>query len=355
MLGLALSLAGYPYLATDYYVFVVNLAILASFAAIGKNLLTGNAGLVSVGNAAFLAIGAWTSVLVAGTLGFVASVLASALTCAAAGLVIGIPSLRLRNFYMALTTLALHFIVATAFFQYQVRSGNPTGFNLPVAAIGSIQFGDVRSWYTLLSVVLVGTLVLTRWLLNSRVGRAWLAIREHDVAAAVVGINVTYYKLLAFAVSSFYVGMAGALAAYNLRYVTAEAYSLDLAISYVAMIIIGGLGSLTGSVVGAFVVTLLPLVIQNIGGILIPSSNIGSFFTRNQHYIQSMVYGAIVLWFLYFEPRGVAGIFRRVVIRRLVGRRAGMAKFSFGNAASTLPGEDPALPDAHVIEGFRGR
>ena len=320
-------LVGFPFFASDYYVDIVGLAFVASIIAVATNLLTGQAGLYSIGNAAFLAIAAWVTVIFSNRLGFVGSTVVATLVCAAIGLLIGIPSLRLRNFYMVLTTLALQFIVSTAFTQYEIVINQPTGFFLPIATVGPLAIGDVRSWYVLLAVVLVIVLAASWALISSRVGRAWLAIREHDVAAAVIGVNVTYYKLLAFAVSSGMIGFAGALFAYLTRYISPEAYTLDLAISYVAMIIIGGLGSLYGSVIGAFIVTLLPLLVNDVGGLLPQTSSASGFISQNQFYIQTAIYGAIVLVFLYRQPRGIAGIVKQISIRGRTGRRAGMANF----------------------------
>jgi len=339
----ALALVVFPLTTNQYYMHVVAAALVASIIAIPTNLLTGQAGLFSIGNAAFMAIGAWVVVVLANSVGFVASVLLAATVCGAVGVIIGIPSLRLRNFYMVLTTLALQFIVATAFLQYEIATKNPGGFYLPVASIGPVQLTDVNAWYVALAVVLVAVYAATWALFKSRAGRAWLAIREHDVAAAAIGVNITYYKLLAFGVSSFMIGLGGALDAYFVRFVSADTYTLDLAIGYVAMIIIGGLGSLPGSVIGAFVYTLLPVVVENIGGSLPQTGGAGSFIVQNEFYIESAIYGALVLVFLYKQPRGIAGLAKQLTVRRMVGRRAGMLSFDVKALAAKEP--TPAKPE----------
>lgn len=302
-------------LTSDYYVFVVNLALLAAVGAVALNLLTGYAGQVSIGNAAFLAIGGWTCIL-ANPVGFMPSVLMGGIVCAAVGFLVGIPSLRLRGLYLAMTTLALHFIIQFAFNQYQTAEKAYAGFPMPVASIGPLRLDTDKSWYVLLIVVLVITLLVSSSLLTTKPGRAWIAIREHDVAAALVGVNVTRYKLLSFTVSSFFIGLAGGLAAYYTRVVSADQYSLELAVSYVAMVIIGGLGSLFGAVIGAFIVSLLPLAVSNLGHSVFADLAIGDFVTRNLANLEMMIYGVLVLAFLYFEPGGIAGLFRRVVLRR---------------------------------------
>jgi branched-chain amino acid transport system permease protein len=155
-------------------------------------------------------------------------------------------------------------------------------------------------------------------LVTGKPGRAWVAIREHDVAAALVGVDVTRYKLLAFITSSFLIGIAGALSAYYTRTVSYETYTLDLAIAYVAMVIIGGLASVWGSVVGAFIVTLLPLMISTLWQTYGPTTGVGEFLLRNLPYLEAMAYGFLVLAFLYFEPRGIAGLTRRLIRSRVV-------------------------------------
>lgn len=340
---IGLAVAVFPLISDQYYLNVVATALVASIIAIPTNLLTGQAGLFSIGNAAFMAIGAWVVVVLANSVGFVASVLLAASVCGVVGVIIGIPSLRLRNFYMVLTTLALQFIVAAAFLQYEIATKNPGGFYLPVASIGPVQLAGVHAWYVALVVVLVAIYAATWALFSSRVGRAWLAIREHDVAAAAIGVNITYYKLLAFAVSSFMIGLGGALDAYFVRFVSADTYTLDLAIGYVAMIIIGGLGSLPGSVIGAFVFTLLPVIVENIGGSLPQTGGAGSFIVQNEFYIESAIYGALVLVFLYRYPRGIAGLAKQLTVRRLVGRRAGMLSFDVRALAAKEPA--PAKPE----------
>lgn len=316
---IALALAGaaaFGVVEDDYAVFVVNLAMLAAVSAVALNLLTGFAGQVSIGSAAFLALGALTTVLMDSHVGFLASVLAGGMVAALVGFLVGLPSLRLRGLYLSLTTLALQFIVQFGFNQYQIFRQAPVGFRLPVAAIGPVELRSDKEWYTLILIVVAIVLLVSTFLLSGKPGRAWIALREHDVAAAIVGVDVTRYKLLAFTVSSFYIGIAGALGAYYTRTVSSDPYTLELAISFVAMIIIGGLGSLWGSVVGAFIVSLLPLVVSNVGQTMIAESPLADFVIRNLPFLESMAYGLVVLAFLYFEPRGIAGLLRRLALRR---------------------------------------
>jgi branched-chain amino acid transport system permease protein len=303
---------------SDYAIFVVNIGLLAAVSAIALNLLTGYAGQVSIGNAAFLALGAWTAVVAGSHLGFLPTVLLAGFVAAVAGFVVGVPSLRLRGLYLSLTTLALQFVVTFAMNKYQEHEKAPAGFRLPITSIAGIELVSDRSWYALLLVILALTILVSWWLVTGKPGRAWVAIREHDVAAALVGVDVTRYKLLAFITSSFLIGIAGALSAYYTRTVSYETYTLDLAIAYVAMVIIGGLASVWGSVVGAFIVTLLPLMISTLWQSYGPTTGVGEFLLRNLPYLEAMAYGFLVLAFLYFEPRGIAGLTRRLIRSRIV-------------------------------------
>ena len=313
--------------ASSYDIYVANLAILAAVAALGLNLLTGYTGQVSVGNAAFLAIGAYTAVAVMARAGFILGVAAAALATAAAGFVVGFPSLRLRGLYLVLSTLALQFIVAFAFEKYQTQSGAIAGYTLGATALGPMHLDSDRAWYVLLVVVLAMATYVAWSLVRSKPGRAWIAIREHDVEAAVIGVDVTRYKLLAFVISSGFVGVAGALAAAYTKHVSYEAYTLDLAVAYVAMIIIGGLASIVGSIIGAAIVTVLPFLITNAANSWFAGAAAGSFVQRNLPFINASTYALLVLVFLMFEPRGLVGLPARVVsaARRARGASPGSA------------------------------
>src|SRR5262245_37892295 len=190
---------------SDYAVYIVNIGLLAAVGAIALNLLTGYAGQVSIGNAAFLGLGAWTAVIAGSHAGFLAAAALGGLVAAAAGFAVGIPSLRLRGLYLSLTTLALQFVVSFGMNKYQQYMKAPAGFRLPAASLGGWTLGSDHAWYVLLLAFLGLTVLVSWWLVNGKPGRAWVAIREHDVAAALVGVDVTRYKLLAFITSSAFI------------------------------------------------------------------------------------------------------------------------------------------------------
>lgn len=311
-------------LAPDYYLSIGDLALIAAVGAIGLNLLTGYAGQLSVGNAALLAIGAFTAVGVGSHAGLLVAVLAGGMSGAVVGILVGFPSLRLRGLYLVLSTLALQFVVAFAFEQYQTSTNAVAGYELPTGNVGPLLLGSDRAWWWLLLVVCALAVLVASSLGRGRPGRAWRALKGQEVAAAVMGINVTAQKLVAFAVSSFFVGAAGALGAFYARHVSYETFTLDLAVSYVAMIIIGGLGSVSGSVAGAVVVTALPFAISRAGGAWF-SGTTGQLIQQNLSAVEGGVYGLIVIAFLLFEPRGLAALAQRAraaLASRLPGSKA---------------------------------
>lgn len=304
-------------LLPDYYLSRFNFLWIAIISAAGLNLLTGLAGQVSLGQAAFMAIGAYTGALVHGYLGgdMIVSLVLGALVAAAVGLLIGIPSLRLRGFYLALTTLALHFAAIFMGNKLQLTAGGSatTGFGIDRAMIGPLRLAGDYSWFIALTIFGLLTLVGFHNLARSKVGRAWTAIRDRDIAASIIGVDVTRYKLLAFVVSSAIAGAAGVLQAYYLGNVAVESYGLELAISYVAIIIVGGMGTVAGTVLGAIVILQLPFFIQWLTAITVGSDASSNFFIFD---LQAGAFGVVIIAFLMFEPDGVVGMFKRLFRKR---------------------------------------
>jgi branched-chain amino acid transport system permease protein len=304
--GLICALLAWVYAdSSSSLIYEVNLTLLAAIGALGLNILTGFAGQASIGNAAFLAIGAYTVVLTNGHVPFILILVLGALIPAAVGFVVGLPSLRLGGMYLIFSTLALQYVTAFAFDEYDASHGSGAGHFIPYPRIGDIIFSSAKAWYLLL-VCLVALISL--FIVNvrrGRWGRAWAALRENEAGAAVMGINVTSAKLLAFALSSAIVGFAGALSAYFVQDVSADYYSVDLAVSYVAMILIGGLGSVPGAIIGAVVVTLLPYGLSNLA-----TSLQGSAFQSiaSSAALPQLIYGLAVLLFLLYRPGGIASL-----------------------------------------------
>jgi len=290
--GSVLALLVLPRFASNFVLDLASQAALAAIGALALNVLTGLAGQISLGHAGFLAAGAFTT---------------AALVGAALGLVVGIPSLRLKGLYLALGTLAMHHVVLYVAGEMQARAGGNTGFTIPPARVAGLVLRGTVGWYYAMLAAAAIVLVLTVNLQRSRAGRAWMAIRDRDVAAASVGINVARYKLSAFVWSSVVTALGGALFAYQRGFVSVEAFGFFVAIEYIAMIIIGGLGSALGAVLGAALVTLLPYAIDAAVATVSPGAA--------DYYIFPAKFGAfglLMALFLIFEPLGLVGIWRRV-------------------------------------------
>jgi branched-chain amino acid transport system permease protein len=316
-LVLLLGLAGVyflPGLLDAQYMSIANFAWIAIIGAVGLNLLTGYAGQVSLGQAAFLGLGAFSAVVVLKTLsvGLLLGVPIGGCVAALVGLLIGLPSLRFRGFYLALTTLALNFIAIYVLQKYQTDQNALTGFSLPTQNLGPFSFKTDHDWYYLLAILGLVAILFSNNLVHSRTGRAWMAVRDRDIAASIVGVNVTRAKLSAFMVSSFMAGCAGALLAYYQGNISVSGFNLNLAISYVAMIIIGGLGTTSGAVIGAVIISALPYWITDLVNALPQHLSVVESLQNSIYAVQSGVYGLIIILFLIFESRGVVAVWLRL-------------------------------------------
>ena len=314
---LAVAYIAIPALGSEYLLLTIMIPFLVfALAALGLNLLTGYAGQVSLGTGGFMAVGAFATykliTLFPGLNIVVALVLAGAIT-AVVGLVFGFPSLRIKGFYLAVATLAAQFFLIWMlnkfpwFYNYSasgVISAPPRAVFGEVYVTGAE--ADPRVKY-LFVLTVVGLLALVaKNLVRGRIGRSWMAIRDMDIAAELIGIRPLQTKLLAFAVSSFYCGVAGAMWAFiYTSAVEASAFEIDRSFQILFMIIIGGLGSILGSFLGAAFIVLLPIFLD-----LAPQL-IGSQLSVNVlTNIESMVFGALIVFFLIIEPRGLARLWQ---------------------------------------------
>jgi branched-chain amino acid transport system permease protein len=299
-----------PFVASAFYLDLVTQVFLAAIGSLSLMLLTGFAGQVSLGHAGLLAAGAFTAGILSKELGAPIFV---TLPCAATvgallGIVFGLPSLRLRGLYLAVSTLALHFVVVYLGGEYETRRGFSTGITIDAPVIAGLRLYGGKVWYFILLAFAAISLLICANLLRSRSGRAWRAIRAHETVAAALGINVAAYKLLAFVISSAMAAVAGALFAYYRGFVSVEAFSLFLSIQYVAMIIIGGMGSLLGALLGAAFVTLFPYLIEAVMQRL-PNAQAYADILFALNYA---AFGVVMIGFLIFEPQGLSGIWRRI-------------------------------------------
>ena len=289
----------------------VNLMLIAMLGALSLNYLTGCAGLISIGHAAFYATGAMTAAITGTQLGwpFPAVLVAAALAGAGVGLLAGLPSLRVRGLYFVLSTLAVHHVLVYGFLEYQFRFFDVVGVPYQPARLGPLELNSPMRWYFFLLPAVALTYLGLRASLRSREGRAMMAMRDHELAATSVGVDVRILRLKAFGLSSAIAAVAGALYAHYLSNVTSEAFNIGFAIQFIAMIIIGGMGSLPGSLIGAAIWLLLPSVI---GG-LAPQASSATGLTRTllvEHRAQlvQLIFGALVIVLLIRAPGGIAGL-----------------------------------------------
>jgi branched-chain amino acid transport system permease protein len=308
--ALAVLLLLFPLGANGYIIGLACVLGIHVIAAAGLNIMTGYTGLISLGHAAFMGVGCYTAAYLAQRgVPFWLTIPAGGAMCALLGLVVGIPSLRIKGLYLAVATLAMQFILIFVFREWESVTGGVRGVSVPDATLFGMELdNDYRMYYVILPCAAL-LLVAARNLFRTRIGRAFIAIRDKDISAEVLGIDLFKYKLLAFAIGSFYAGVAGALLGYFYRAMTPEYFTLALSIFYLAAIIVGGLGTTIGTIFGAFFMTLIPELLRagvSLAALWAPSA------TEILSPVREIVFGALIIAFLVFEPHGLAEIWRRV-------------------------------------------
>jgi len=312
---LAVAYLVVPFLGTSYLFEAILLPFLAlSLAGVGLNLLTGYAGQVSLGSAAFMAVGAFGAYnfnLRIDGLALIVSTVLAGLSAAVIGVVFGLPSLRLRGFYLAVSTLAAQFFVQWALTKFSWFSNNSTSgvIDAPPLSLAGIAFeGPVGRYLFALTVVVVITFLAYR-LVSSQTGRNFIAVRDNETAARIIGVPVLKTKLLAFAISSFIIGVAGVLWAFAyLRTVEPAGFNLDRSFQILFIIIIGGLASIRGAFFGAALIVVFPLVLSRLGAFLL-----GDVFDSGVlDMTQRIVIGAFIILFLILEPDGLVSLWDRL-------------------------------------------
>jgi branched-chain amino acid transport system permease protein len=333
-----LVVAYFTAVGSSYSIYVVDTILLSAIGAMALDLLMGTGGQVSIGNAAFLAGGAFATVWASRAgVPFPFDVIVAAIACAAGGLIVGLPALRIRGMYLALATLAAFYLADFIGQKYQGDTVGAAGFFMKPIFTGTIG-QQSASWAWLLFGVVVATMIVVSWLRSGRSGRAWRMIRDHEVAASAMGIPVARYKLLLFTITSAIIGVQGGLTAHFTGSVTYDSFTLTLSISVIAMILIGGLDSLAGPLIGAVVVTLMPVILPDIIGLFVSSSNA----SQDASNYSEVLYGLLIMVFMIKAPTGLAGLFRaggRKVLSRLKASRA-------SSAASPAAAEDTAMSTA---------
>lgn len=303
----------FPFIANDYWLGSILIPFLVlSLAALGLNVLTGYAGQISLGSAAFMAVGAFAAFNLhvrIPEIPFLVVFLWGGLCSAAVGMIFGLPSLRIKGFYLAVATLAAQFFIEWLFTHFDWFTNYSTSGVItapPMHIFGFAIDNPLSKYFVVLTIVVLCAFGI-RNLARSEIGRAWMAVRDMDIAAEAIGINLMKTKLLAFGVSSFLCGLAGALWAYAvLGTVEPQAFDIIRSFEILFMIIIGGLGSVSGAFLGAGFIVLLPILLNNLGSLVTG----GTISTETIAHIEYMIFGAFIVFFLIVEPNGLARLWQ---------------------------------------------
>lgn len=310
---LAIAFILFPFIGNDYWFSAILIPFLVlSLAGLGLNLLTGYAGQLSAGSAAFMAVGAFAAYnfhLRIEGLPFLISFVLGGFTAAIVGILFGLPSLRIKGFYLLVSTLAAQFFVLWVFTNFSWFSNNSSSgvITAPQLIIWGHDFSTPVGRYLLTLGIVVALGFLAKSIVRSELGRNWMAVRDMDTAAAVIGISIPKTKLLAFGVSSFFLGIAGSLWAFTYLG-TVEPHGFDLTRSFqiLFIIIIGGMGSILGNFLGAAFIVLLPILLSNISAGLFA----GAIDPGQLENFQKIIFGALIIFFLIKEPQGLAKVWQ---------------------------------------------
>ncbi|MBW2615469.1 MAG: branched-chain amino acid ABC transporter permease [Deltaproteobacteria bacterium] len=319
-LMLIAALITFPLIAPNYYIYIANYMAINVIVTVGLNILVGYTGQISLGHAGFFAIGAYGTVLLmtALHLPFLLALVVAAFIAAFFGFVLGLPALRLEGPYLAIATLGFGMAITQVIGRWQVFGGR-MGLEAPSLSFGPYVLESDRQLYFLIVSIAFLLILAARNLMKTRVGRAFIAIRDSDIAAETMGVNLIFYKTLAFAVSAFYAGIAGGLFAFLLGFINPSTFNFILSIYFLAFVIVGGLGSIFGSIMGGMVMTWLLLFLDKVqdlpylGTVLISFSENWMTLSGLPN-IASIVFGLIVVLLVVFEPLGLFGFWIRTKI-----------------------------------------
>ena len=299
-----------PFVASDYHLGLLNLIGIACLGAIGLNILVGYTGQISVGHAAFMSVGAYTAanLVVRGGLPWWLAMPCGGAMAALVGTFFGLPSLRIKGLYLAISTLAAQLIIEWVLNHVTwVSGGVGASVYVPKPSVFGMKLESNGAMYMLIYVVLGIGVLFALNLFRTHLGRAFIAVRDRDVAAEIIGVNIFRTKLVAFAISSFYAGITGVLYTYFYGVANYEIFQLPTSIQFLAMVIIGGMGSVLGSIFGAIFITMLPIGLDiTLRGIGMnwfgwDDGTVASIVTQ----IQLMLFGGLIMLFLVVEPDGL--------------------------------------------------
>ncbi|MDI6761830.1 MAG: branched-chain amino acid ABC transporter permease [Thermodesulfobacteriota bacterium] len=291
----------------DYVAYMLNLIFINIIAAVGLNILSGFTGLISLGHAAFMAIGAYTSSILTVKLGvpFLLALPASGALTGLIGFVVGLPSLRLTGIYLALATMAFGFVTDEMILQWRSLTGGADGFAVIPPIIFGLTFDSYKKYFFITFISLAILLFMAKNMVRSSFGRTLMAIRDSETAAETMGINLGWYKAMAFTVSAIYAGLAGSLYAHFILFISVDNFTLFHSIGFIVMVVVGGLGSITGSVMGAIFITVLPEIISFTKDYL-PAA------VKTGYSLQAAVYGITLMLFVIYRPIGFYGFWVKI-------------------------------------------
>ncbi len=320
---LAVAVIALPMLMSDYYVGEATWVFIYGICGVSLMVLVGYTGLVSLGHAAFLGIGAYAhAFFLKQGIPWIPSVVLAVMITTASGIVVGLPALRMTGIYLAIATLAFSVIIQEVFSRWESVTHGFAGMPVEKPTILGVSFQDEAPFYYLCLFFLVLVLWLTRNLLRSPTGRAWIAIRDSEIAAQSMGVNLAIYKSIAFAYSAALMGLAGALFAHKIAYLAPDIFTILLSIQFLLLVIVGGLGSLHGAVFGAIFVALLPPLIailrdsipasmneaaqaMNIKVLALIGDGVGNFLKKPG--VEAGIFGLILVLVILLEPLGMYG------------------------------------------------
>ena len=305
------ALAVLPLVAPRYWVYFAGLLGINIIATHGLNIMTGYTGLLSLGHAAFVGVGAYVAAIaqIHLNLPFYVTIPLAGLAAAVIGIAFGLPSLRIRGLYLVIATLAAQFILNFIFVHWQRVTNGDVGLTVqPATIFGYPLNNETRIYYLILACVVFFT-IFTLNVIRSRVGRAFIAVRERDLTAEVLGVRIVWYKLVAFALGSFYAGVAGGLLAYFNQFVNPEQFGLLLSVFFLSAVIVGGMGSTLGAILGALFMTVLPELLRE--GALAAGGTFGFDVATILVPLRETIFGLLMVAFLILEPRGLAQLWRR--------------------------------------------
>jgi branched-chain amino acid transport system permease protein len=306
------SVLVFPFMVGRYTLYMINLTGIYIIGAIGLNILTGYTGQISIGHAAFIAIGSYTTTILGARTGlpFYAIIPLSGVIATLIGVLVGLPCLRLRGLYLAMATMSFGLIVQYVLFQWEGLTHGALGMAAPAIRFLGFNVDSDRKFYFLIAVIVFLLGFAAKNLMRMKIGRAFVAIRDRDIAADVIGVDLTRYKVMAFGISSFYAGVAGSLFAYYTTHVNPEYFTIFLSVEYLAMIIVGGLGSILGSILGALFIGVVPEWLRIFFGFLNNTFHLGGLVFTQQ--LKAITYGVFIVLFLIFESGGLFAIWQRV-------------------------------------------